>query len=89
MTISRSTKPTTPPRRIRDIAEEIQNDWDPKIYFGAQPYLHAMYRLETVNDMYGQDDAREIIMRFLSNAKSWKGETARRIKEELKAMIKR
>lgn len=75
------------PRPINEIATEISADWT-NVYFGAVPYLGAMRSLNSVDDMYGQDPAREVVMYFLSNATTWRGETARRIKAELKGMIK-
>lgn len=74
-------------RSISAIAIEIMNDWS-KVYFGAEPYLGAMLRLDKVTDRYGHETGAEIILRFLVNAKTWRGETARRIKAELKEMIK-
>lgn len=75
-------------RPIRVIAQEINRDW-PKPYFGAVPYLRAMARLETIDDRIGYDDARDIVTRFLVNAGTWRGETARRVKAELRVMSKR
>ena len=75
-------------RPIYEIAKEIRKDWGEKIYFGAKPYLSAMMYLSSVDDNYGLDDARSIINYFLANASSWRGETARRIKTELKSMVK-
>lgn len=72
-------------RRISLIAAEISRDWK-KPYFGAVPYLTAMASLDSITDFYFQDDARSIITYFLTNATTWKGETARRIKAELKAL---
>jgi len=74
-------------RPIYVIASEIRKDWK-DVYFGAVPYLDAMESLESVNDMYFFDPGWEIVARFLSNAKTWRGETAKRIKAELKAMLK-
>ena len=74
-------------RPIYVIAREIRNDWK-NVYFGAKPYLDAMETLESVDDMYFLDHGWEIVARFLSNASTWKGETARRIKSELRAMLK-
>jgi hypothetical protein len=37
--------------------------------------------------MYYSDSARVIIRYFLSNARAWRGDTAARIKSELKGMI--
>lgn len=70
-------------RTISTIAAEIYKTW-PKVYFGAKPYLEAMTSLETINDKYFEDSAKSIILYFLSNATTWKGEDARRIKAELK-----
>lgn len=74
-------------RPLNQIAQEIAQDWK-KPYFGAVPYLQAMYSLNSISDTYGYDDARSIVMYFLANANTWRGETARRIKKELNALIK-
>jgi len=78
----------TTSRPIYLIGQEIFNDWK-NVYFGAKPYLDAMRSLVTVNDDYGQDSGRSIVNYFLANAQSWRGETAKRVKAELKAMVKR
>ena len=72
-------------RSLEIIAGEIHRDWK-KPYFGAVPYLEAMSQLDSINDSYGYDSAKSVVLYFLSNASSWKGETARRIKTELKQM---
>lgn len=74
-------------RPIYQIASEIRRDWK-QVYFGAVPYLAAMHNLDQISDMYGYDDARGIVRYFLSNTSGWRGETARRVKAELKAMCK-
>lgn len=74
-------------RTIRTIAREIADDWK-KPYFGAVPYLQAMHSLEGKESMYGCDSAREVVNYFLANATTWRGEKARAIKAELKAIIK-
>jgi len=74
-------------RTIKEIAAEIRKDW-PRPYFGAVPYLNAMQRLETVDDRYGWDEGRSIVLYFLANASTWRGPVAKRIKSELKAMTK-
>jgi hypothetical protein len=74
-------------RPLHDIAQEIYMDWK-SVNYAAKPYLEAMSDLNSINDMYMQDSARSIVAYFLSNASSWKGETAKKIKTELKAMIK-
>tara|TARA_R110000772_G_scaffold2089_3_gene7266 strand:- start:6826 stop:7065 length:240 start_codon:yes stop_codon:yes gene_type:complete len=74
-------------RPLSTIAQEIQSTWK-KVYFGAVPYLQAMHSLKNINDQYGFDDAKSIVIYFLSNASTWRGDDARRIKKELNAMIK-
>lgn len=74
-------------RPLYAIASEIRQDWK-KVYFGAVPYLDAMQGLESVNESFGYDSGRGIVRYFLANASSWKGETAKRIKVELKNLIK-
>ncbi len=72
-------------RSLDQVAHEIKRDWK-NPYFGAVPYLQAMAQMRFVGQSYGADDEWTIIIYFLSNATGWKGETARRIKKELKAM---
>lgn len=74
------------PRYIFEIAGEIKRSWT-NVYFGAVPYLAAMFSLRTVSDMYGLDSGDSIVRYFLANASTWRGDTARRIKKELKSMI--
>jgi hypothetical protein len=81
-------KVKTPTRPIHVIASEIRKDWGANVNFGAVPYLGAMRSLDSVNDPYGQDSGKSIIMYFLCNANTWRGEVARRVKKELNAMIK-
>ena len=72
-------------RTIREIAREIKKDWK-KVYFGAVPYLDAMMSLERITDKYIMDDAKSIIIYFLANAQTYRGETAKRCKAELKKL---
>ena len=73
-------------RQINEIAAEIKSDWK-KVYFGAVPYLNAMQSINSINDNYGLDSAKSVVTYFLANAKTWRGENAKRIKKELKDMI--
>jgi hypothetical protein len=79
----------TEKRSLSTIATEIRKDWGSKVNYAAKPYLSAMAGLDSIDDQYGYDDARGIVLYFLSNASSWRGETAKRIKAELKALAKR
>jgi hypothetical protein len=73
-------------RDLCSVAEDILGDWK-KPYFGAVPYIEALAALNTIDDNYGCEDARSIVRYFLANASSWRGEGAKRIKAELKAML--
>lgn len=74
-------------RSLSVIAREIDKDWK-NLYFGARPYLSAMYSLNSLSDNYGMDSADSIVRYFLSNATTWRGDTARRVKAELNKMLK-
>lgn len=74
-------------RPLHTIAAEIRADWK-RPYFGAAPYLSAMATLGSIRDPYGLDSGTSIVSYFLANASTWRGETARRIKAELNAMLK-
>jgi hypothetical protein len=74
-------------RLLSQIALDISRNWK-NTYYGAIPYLEAMSTLSSINDNYGCDSARSIVLYFLANANSWRGPEARRIKAELKAILK-
>ena len=74
-------------RPLYEIACDIRKDWGSKVYFGAKPYLDAMASLDSITDNYGLDSADNIVRYFLGNASTWRGETAKAIKKELKAMV--
>jgi hypothetical protein len=73
-------------RPLYTIAADIRANW-PEIYFGAVPYVEAMECLTNLADRFGEDDGRLVVAYFLSNAKTWRGETATRIKNELRVMV--
>jgi len=73
---------------LHQLAAEIRVDWK-NVYFGAVPYIDAMSCLNSIDDDYGLDPGREIVVYFLSNARSWRGEKAREIKAELKRRLAR
>ena len=74
-------------RPISAIAKEIKWNWL-NVYFGAVPYLDAMMSIESVDEMYGADSAKNIVTYFLANASTWRGDIARRIKKELNELVK-
>ena len=73
-------------RPLWQIAAEIEKEWA-NVHYTARPYLDAMCSLNTINDQYGADDGRSVVAYFLSNAATWRGEAARRIKKELKEIL--
>jgi len=75
-------------RPISTIAAEIEKDWGGKVNYAARPYLAAMHSLTTIKSTYGADSAKSVLLYFLSNASSWKGETAKRVKEEIRTLCK-
>lgn len=72
-------------RPLHQIASEISKDWK-KPYVGATPYIHAMRTLSGLDSKYGLDSGKSIVIYFLANSSTWRGDTARRIKAELKQM---
>ena len=74
-------------RPLYEIASEISKDWKP-VNYAAKPYLDAMYSLDKITDNYIMDSGKSIVAYFLSNASSWRGDNAKRIKAELNKMIK-
>ena len=77
----------TEQRNLWEISREIRRDWK-NPYFGALPYMGAMSTLNGIDDTYIEDDARSIVLYFLSNATGWRGEVAKRVKKELRGMLK-
>jgi hypothetical protein len=81
------TTKTNNVRPLYEIAAEIRKDWKP-VNYAAKPYLDAMQSLNSIKDNYIMDSGKSIVLYFLSNASTWRGETAKRIKAELKQMCK-
>lgn len=77
-------------RTVRDIALEIHADWK-NVNYAARPYLEAIMEIRTeankeaiAGDRYYWESTKGIILYFLTNAATWRGEKARQIKVELK-----
>lgn len=77
-------------RPLYEIATEIRRDWaaQKKQFPYAAPYREAMADLTHISDMYGADTAQSVVLYFLSNAATWRGDTAKRVKQELKDIVK-
>ena len=76
---------TNEKRSIRTIAFDIKTEWA-KVNYAAKPYLDAMLELDSINDKYYSDSAKSVVLYFLSNASSFRGERAKALKTELKAL---
>ena len=74
-------------RPLYTIASEISKDWQ-RVNYAAKPYLDAMKSLNTIDDKFHYDSGKSVVLYFLSNASTWKGEKAKAIKAELKGMLK-
>lgn len=82
-------------RKLSEIAKEIIFEVEKQTNktFGlamphARPYINAMLELEKVTDKYYADDGESIVIYALSNLSTWRGESARRLKAELKQALK-
>ena len=73
-------------RPLHIIAKDISANWQ-NVNYAALPYLQAMHTLDSINDKYGYDSAKSVVLYFLSNARAWKGEKAKSIKIELKGLL--
>jgi hypothetical protein len=82
-----NTQTSPQPRSLREIAREIRSTWK-NVYFGAVPYLDAMSTLDKITDNYIEDSGVSVVLYFLSNATTWRGPDARRLKKELRDLVK-
>ena len=74
-------------KTIAEITAIIRKDWQ-KVNFAAKPYLNAMDCLSDINQQIGFDSGKSVVLYFLSNASTWRGEIARAVKLELKNRTK-
>ena len=72
---------------VSEIAYAISKDWQ-NISPYAKDYLNAMKEITNIEGNYYADSAKSVVMYFLANASSYRGENARSYKALLKEMIK-
>jgi len=72
---------------VSEIAYAIAKDWTNVSPYAAD-YLNAMKEIRSVEDNYYADSAKSVILYFLANAGSYRGDNARSYKALLKEMIK-
>lgn len=77
-------------RPLYEIMADIRQDYADKgkdVHPWAKPYVDAIATLTTMDDYYMAENGHQMVPYLLSNLTTWRGETARRIKAELKAML--
>ena len=74
-------------KSIAELAAIIRRDWQ-KVNCAAKPYLAAMESMQSVANSFGYDSGKSVVLYFLSNAGTWRGEIAKAIKLELKNRTK-
>jgi len=72
---------------VSEIAHAIAKDWQ-NISPYAADYLNAMKEITDIDGAYYADTAKSVVMYFLANASTYRGENARAYKSLLKAMVK-
>lgn len=72
---------------VSEIAHAIAKDWQ-NINPYAKDYLNAMKEIRDINGAYYADDAKSVVLYFLANASTYRGENARAYKALLKDMVK-
>ena len=72
---------------VSEIAIAISKDWKNINPYAAE-YLNAMMSINSVNDNFYADSAKSVILYFLVNAGTYRGENARAYKSILKEMVK-
>jgi hypothetical protein len=80
-------------RPLYKIARDIREDWSGQSKIGRVPvhadaYLRPMETLTAITDNYHMDSAKSVVLYFLSNAGTYRGEKARALKQELKDLLK-
>ena len=76
-------------RPLSTIDCDIAQHWSKISYTAALPYLEILLRLNSIRDVYDYDrtPATTIVRGFLLNSSGWRGDDARRIKQELRGML--
>ena len=72
---------------VSEIAHAIAKDWTNVSPYAAD-YLNAMKDIQDIDGSYYADSAKSVVMYFLANASSYRGENARAYKALLKDMVK-
>ena len=72
-------------RPLNVIAFEIERECSGKSWYApAEAYVTPLQSLTSITDHYFADDGKSIVAYAISNLTSWRGETAKAVKAELK-----
>ena len=72
-------------RPLYEIAREIRKDWKTMPEY-AFVHFEGFQYATSIDEMFYFDSVKGEVLCFLSGAAQWRGETAKRIKAELKSM---
>jgi hypothetical protein len=72
---------------VSEIAYAIAKDWK-NISPYAKDYLDAMKEIRDIEGAYYADSAKSVVLYFLANASTYRGDNARAYKALLKGMVK-
>ena len=72
---------------VSEIAHAIAKDWK-NISPYAKDYLDAMKEIRDIEGAYYADSAKGVVLYFLANASTYRGDNARAYKALLKGMVK-
>jgi|WetSurMetagenome_2_1015567.scaffolds.fasta_scaffold1919677_1 hypothetical protein len=78
---------TLPGLNLAGIARVIRRDWR-GVNYAAEPYLQAMASMDSIRDNYYMDSGASVVLYFLCNANSYRGNIARACKAELNKRAK-
>jgi hypothetical protein len=76
-------------KTLSQLSSIVYQDWK-KVNFAAAPYLSAFSMFHTLDlgEQVGYDSAKSVVLYFLSNSGSWRGDTAKIVKTELKRRLR-
>lgn len=79
--------PPTGKRPLYEIARDIRKAW-PRPHFAALLYLDALWDFTSTDEMLYHETGASVVRGFLANAQTFRGPTAKALKEELKEHLK-
>ena len=78
---------TLPTLNLAGIARVVRRNWR-GVNYAAEPYLAAMGTLDNIKDDYYLDSGASVVLYFLCNSNSYRGNVARAVKAELNKRAK-